>query len=248
MSEIYRKIALTFWTDSKVDDDMPPEDKYFYLYLLTNPHTTISGCYEISMKQFVRETGYNEDTIERLLKRMENVHGVIRYSRETKEVLILNWHKYNWSKSPKLVCGVKKDAEHIKNNAFKEYVLNTVSIPYEYGIDTSVTVTVTDTTPIIPTEPIKSNKPIKHKHGVYGWVRLTEEEYQRLVEDLGIDELMRCITYVDESAQRTSNKNGWKDWNLVVRKCHREKWGIKQGQTAQMLNDSSNMLQRWANG
>lgn len=247
MSDIYRKIALTFWTDSKVDDDMTPEDKYFYLYLLTNPHTTLSGCYEISMKQFVRETGYNEDTIERLLKRMEHEHNVIRYSKATKEVLLLNWHKYNWSKSPKLICGVKKDAEHIKNTTFREYVLDTISISYSYGIDTSVTVTDIDNinNNINNTKP---NKPIKHKHGVYGWVRLTEEEYQRLVEDLGMEELMRCITYVDESAQRTSNKNGWKDWNLVVRKCHREKWGIKQGQTAQMLNDSSDMLQRWANG
>ena len=29
----FRSIHLTFWTDSKVDDDFTPEDKYFYLYL-----------------------------------------------------------------------------------------------------------------------------------------------------------------------------------------------------------------------
>ena len=75
---IYRTVHITFWTDPKVDDDFTPEDKYFYLYLLTNPHTTLCGCYEISMKQMVRETGYNEDTVKRLLKRMEYTHGVIQ--------------------------------------------------------------------------------------------------------------------------------------------------------------------------
>ncbi len=71
-------------------------------------------------------------------------------------------------------------------------------------------------------------KPVRHKYGEYGWVRLTDEEHARLLKDLGGEELQRCITYVDESAQRTRNKNKWSDWNLVVRKCHREGWGMKQ--------------------
>ena len=94
---LYRTVNLSFWTDPKVDDDFTPEDKYFYLYLLTNPHTNLVGCYEVSMKQMCRETGYNEDTVLRLLGRMSEQHDVIRFSQETKEVLILNWHKYNWT-------------------------------------------------------------------------------------------------------------------------------------------------------
>lgn len=69
----------------------------------------------------------------------------------------------------------------------------------------------------------------RHSHGEYGWVKLTDEQYSKLLKDLGAAELERCIEYVDESAQRTGNKNGWKDWNLVVRKCHRERWGAKCG-------------------
>ena len=64
---VFRTISNSFWTDSKVDDTFTPEDKDFYLYLLTNPHTNICGCYEISNKQMSRETGYNEDTIKRLI-------------------------------------------------------------------------------------------------------------------------------------------------------------------------------------
>ena len=72
MAEIYRTINQSFWTDSKVDDDFTPEDKYFMLYLLTNPHTRMIGCYEISMKQMERETGYNEDTVKRLIHRLQD--------------------------------------------------------------------------------------------------------------------------------------------------------------------------------
>lgn len=70
------------------------------------------------------------------------------------------------------------------------------------------------------------NKPVKHKHGEYGWVLLTDEQYSRLLADLGEIELARCIAYIDESAQSTGNKNHWKDWNLVLRKCSKNGWGL----------------------
>lgn len=72
---------------------------------------------------------------------------------------------------------------------------------------------------------IKGHLPRK-KYGEYGWVRLTQEEYDRLLRDLGEIELSRCIRYVDESAQSTGNKNKWSDWNLILRKCSRDRWGI----------------------
>ena len=98
---IYRSVRLEFWTDTKVVDDFTPEDKYFYLYLLTNPHTNLCGCYELSIKNASNETGYTRDVIGNLIERFQNTHGVIRYSSSTKEVLLLNWGKFNWTKSPK---------------------------------------------------------------------------------------------------------------------------------------------------
>ena len=81
------------------------------------------------------------------------------------------------------------------------------------------------------TKPMKPKKPkkeaIRHKRGEYGWVLLSDDEYARLLRDLGEAELKRCIDYVDNRAQLTSNKNGWKDWNLTIRNCHREGWGLR---------------------
>ena len=154
----YRTIYLSFWTDAKVDDDFTPEDKYFFLYLLTNPHTNICGCYEVTPKQMARETGYNEDSVKRLLDRMEKVHGVIKYDSETKEVLIPNWGKYNWHNSPKTMAGAEKVAQHIKSEAFKQSVVDTLSIGYGYPMDISVSV-LNNTTPIS-----SSNSSISDKH------------------------------------------------------------------------------------
>ena len=155
---------MSFWTDPKVDDDFTPEDKYFYLYLLTNPHTNICGCYEISMKQMERETGYNVDTVKRLIKRMETEHDIIRYDSKTKEVLLLNWHKYNWTKSQDLLKSVRKLAEDIKSDEFRGYIVNlsignTPTTPSQEGVETTVTVTVTDTVSV--SDAVIEKKPSK---------------------------------------------------------------------------------------
>ena len=71
-------------------------------------------------------------------------------------------------------------------------------------------------------------KKSRKSFGEFGWVKLTDEEYHRLSNDLGEAEVKRCIAYVDESAQSTGNKNKWRDWNLVIRKCSREGWGLSR--------------------
>lgn len=76
----------------------------------------------------------------------------------------------------------------------------------------------------------KAAKTPRHSYGEYGWVKLTHAEYQRLQEELGHEELERCIRYIDESAETTGNKNKWKNWNLVLRKCSREGWAKPQNQ------------------
>lgn len=84
----------------------------------------------------------------------------------------------------------------------------------------------------IPTKyPIKErthqeSTPACKSFGQYGWVRLSDREYAKLLQDFGQAELNRCIAYIDESAQSTGNKNKWRDWNLVLRRCHRDRWGL----------------------
>lgn len=142
---IYRTVSMSFWTDNKVADDFTPEDRYFYLYLFTNPHTNLCGCYEVSIKQMANELGYNKDSVENLIKRFEDVHNVLRFCKETKEILLLNWGRYNWTSSEKFRKPLEKEISNIKSYEFKEFL--TDKFHNGYGIDTTcihTTVTVTD--------------------------------------------------------------------------------------------------------
>lgn len=232
----YRNVSMAFWTDSKVEDDFTPEDKYIYLWCLTNPHTNLCGCYEISIKQIAHETGYNTDSVERLLKRLDASHNVIRYSAPTKELLVLNWFRYNWHSSEKLNKPLLNEIRSVKCDRFREYLADryndreSVAVMYEYGMDRLPATSRAKEIPASPESGTASPPPekkVRHKRGEYGWVRLTDAEYERLLNDLGPEELQRCISYIDESAQSTGNKNKWKDWNLVIRRCSKDGWGIR---------------------
>ena len=230
---IYRNVHMSFWTDPKICEDFSPEDRYIFVYLLTNPHTTLCGCYEVSVKQIADETGYNTDTVVKLLKRLDAVHNVIRYSSRTRELLILNWFRYNWGPSCKLDKAILDGIKGIKNEDFREYLIDrynerdTVE-PYAVAGDLP---SVNAPAPVSDDDPAPEDHPpekkVKHKYGEHGWVKLTDEEYSRLLADLGETELKRCIDYIDESAQGNGNKNKWKDWNIIIRKCHRNKWGLE---------------------
>lgn len=173
---IYRSIHTSFWTDTKIVDQFTPEDKYFMLYCLTNQYTNLVGCYEISIKQMSNDLGYSKDSVENLLKRFTEVHKVIEYDFETKELFIKHWYKYNWSNSPKLDKAILEVIKYVKTPKFKEELIDiynsrdTVSIPYTYGMDTSDTDTVsvsnTDTiTEIINylNNKLKTNYRVKNK-------------------------------------------------------------------------------------
>jgi hypothetical protein len=93
----FRKVKVTFWDDEQISEDLTPEDRYFYLYLMTNPFTTQLGIYTITRKQIANHLGYNMEVAENLLKRFEEYHNLIKYNRDTKEMALLKWPKHNWN-------------------------------------------------------------------------------------------------------------------------------------------------------
>lgn len=183
---IYRSVQMNFWTDTKIADNFTTDEKLLYLYLLTNPHTNLCGCYEISINQMSAEIGFKKETIKRMLERLQNEHQSVIYSEETKEVLLLNWHKYNWTSSEKFKKPLMKEISMIKEKSFRTYLEkisegeDTVSIPYPYGSDTTVSVTDTVTVTDTVSDSVSDSKPIKHKYGEYKNVLLTDEELSKL--------------------------------------------------------------------
>ena len=116
----FRKISVSFWSDSFVGE-LTPEQKYFYLYLMTNDKTTQCGIYETSIRKMAFDTGYNTETIQKLLDFFQESNK-IRWSRDTNEIALLNWVKFNDSNSPKVLACIEKELKQVKNRVLIEYL------------------------------------------------------------------------------------------------------------------------------
>lgn len=119
----FRQIYCDFWQNSYIQEELTPEDKLFYLYLMTNTKTTQIGVYSITLKQMAFDLGYSIETIKSLMLRFEEYHKLIKYDTETKEIAILKWGK-NFTKggTPMEAC-VKKEFEETKNKDLVRLVL-----------------------------------------------------------------------------------------------------------------------------
>lgn len=117
---IFRKIHVQFWSDVFIQS-LTPEQKFFFLYLLTNERTKQCGIYEITTRQISFDTGYNVDTINNLIEFFTKTKKVI-YSRETNEIAIKNWDRYNGSRSPDVQNLVNKELKSVKNIKLIEWI------------------------------------------------------------------------------------------------------------------------------
>ncbi len=119
----FRLVHTSFWNDPRVVEEMTAEDKYFFLYLLTNESTTQIGIYQITKKQIAFDLGYSPESANALLQRFIEHHKLIRYNPETREIAIKNWGKYNLVRGgkPILDC-VKSELKNVKDATLIEWV------------------------------------------------------------------------------------------------------------------------------
>jgi hypothetical protein len=144
-----RMIDTDLWNDDDIIADFTAEDKYFWLYLLTNPHNNICGVLKYSPALMARDMGLHKDTIINLLYRFEKVHNRLYVDRETSEILILNWSKYNWTKSEDFLKTIEKKLVEVKSNYIKELLIckineklgKTVLTPSQEGTNTITNIT-----------------------------------------------------------------------------------------------------------
>lgn len=212
---IYRNVQMSFWTDRKVDEDFTPADKYLYLFFLTNPLTNLCGCYEIGLKQIARMTGYDAKKVKAEIERLQNVHGVIVYVGC--EVLLVNWHKFNWTSSEKFRKPLLNEIQNIKDQRFKDYLMSiyegadSVSIPYQYGSDTTDAVTVTDTV----------HKSITKKEVNIVFKKPTVDEVKAYCQERGNNvDPNAFVDFYSAKGWRVGNQP-MKDWKACIRTWER---------------------------
>lgn len=125
---VKRVVDTEFWNDSKVSDLFSAEDKYFMLYLLTNPHTTQLGIYELSISKAANELGYSKDVVKVLLERFENKYGLIKYNEITNEIAIKNFLRHSIVKGGKPVMDcLLKEEKKIKDKSLLLYIFNNLN-------------------------------------------------------------------------------------------------------------------------
>ena len=118
-----RYIDTKFWDDSYVLT-LDPSEKLVFLYLLTNPLTAICGIYEIALKRVAFDTGFDQDTVMRILSRFER-DGRCIYRNGW--IALRNWIKHQ-SDSPKIQRGIELQLAEVPAE-FVEYI-------HGYPIDT----------------------------------------------------------------------------------------------------------------
>lgn len=118
----FRSVNTDFWHTPQVVDDFNATDRYLYLYLLTNPHANLCGCYEISIRQIAAETDLERDIVRATLERLEVRHQVTEYQTKTKEILILNGLRNGWTGSPKWKKRIMLEIGKIKYDGFRYFI------------------------------------------------------------------------------------------------------------------------------
>lgn len=116
----YRNIQTKFWTDPFIVS-LTPEQKFFYIYLLTNPLSKQCGIYELTIRQAAFDTGYNQETVEKLITIFED-HGKIKYSKSTSEICLINFLKHNATKSPKVQKCIENELKEVKDRVLIGYI------------------------------------------------------------------------------------------------------------------------------
>lgn len=116
-----RSINTKIWKDDYYGG-LSPDYKLVFIYLLTNPSTTISGAYEITKREIAFDTGLNLDCVSRAMERFES-DGKINY--QDGWIFITNFIKHQ-SINPKVLIGIR---ESLKKSP--QWVIDKCRIAYD---------------------------------------------------------------------------------------------------------------------
>ena len=123
----YRMVRTDFWKNPMISEEMSPEDKYFYLYLLTNPETTQIGIYKITKKQMAFDLGYSIESDHALMERFTEHHKLIRYNPETRELAIKDWARNNLHKGGKPIMDcIYSELKEVADTSLIRYVSESI--------------------------------------------------------------------------------------------------------------------------
>ena len=128
---VFRKVSISSWTDPWFFG-LSPDEKLTWLYLITSQSTTACGSYQINVDLSSALLHVDSDKLRYILDEFQK-NGKIIYDKETNEIGILNWPKYNGSHSPKTMAAIKSSLSDVKSKKVLSSIQE-VWIQYGYSI------------------------------------------------------------------------------------------------------------------
>ena len=195
-------------TESDAFLDMPLSSQCLYFHLSMNAD---DDGFVNNSKKVMRVIGANDDDLKLLIAKsflIEFENGIY---------VIKHWWLNNYIRSDRKV-----------NTSYRD-LLNNLDQKEDgvYTLKVNVNQMSTKCQPRIDKNSIDKNRiveSIRHKHGEYKHVLLTDEQYEKLLIDLGQKNLEEYIKKVDEYCQQYGKS--YKDYNLTIRnwfkKDHKE--------------------------
>lgn len=104
---------MKFWQNDFVLG-LTAEERYFYIYLVTNSMTNNCGIYKLNRKLAELETGYTSEKIDRCLEKFEE-YGKVLVSKTSTEIMLVNWLKHNFKNSKKAIGLINKELMDVKD-------------------------------------------------------------------------------------------------------------------------------------
>ncbi len=107
---MYRTICTHLWTDKKIQR-LSIQGKCLFVYLITNPHTHLSGIYYLPKELVSKETGIAQSQLKALFDIFAADHLKLAYfDDETSTVFVVNMFSYQGKGEKNEKCA----ANHIK--------------------------------------------------------------------------------------------------------------------------------------
>ena len=191
-----------FWKDSYIHR-LKPKEKLVFNYYIQNERVNLIGIYEISDSEVLFDLGITQKELDNIKQHFYQ-DDKFRYCMDW--VLIVNYEKYNCYKGEK-----NKICQEKEKKSVPEQVLDTLSIPYTYPIDT----------PSNHKSVISNHKPVSNIYNTTLSSKtkelLNKEQKEELIEylekkgidkSLAITEINKFISYWTEK-NHTGTKERW---------------------------------------
>lgn len=118
----YTPIRSDIWIDEEVEQ-LSPEGKLLYVYLLTNPYSNLAGYYQIIPRHIASDLKIEE---EKILPILLDQKKLWKYDPDTRQILIPSYLKYNKVGGEKQIKALNSQIKGLSKCELLKYFLHGV--------------------------------------------------------------------------------------------------------------------------